>query len=64
MLQQSALWNEKWLEKISINLDLGEDLLFKELKDRKIPLKQLLALMTELLIFRYWLEVIFSNNNQ
>ena len=53
LLQQSALWNEKWLEKISNNLDPGENSLFKELKDRKIPLKQLLVLITELLIFRY-----------
>ena len=35
---------------MSINLDPRENSLFK---DGKFPLKQLLVLMTELLIFRY-----------
>jgi len=36
---------------MSINLDSGKNSLFKELKDEKIPLRQMLVLITKLLIF-------------
>jgi len=48
---------------MSINLDLGENSLFKESKYGNFLLRWLLASVTELLIFRHWLEVIFSNDS-
>ena len=42
---QSALWNEKWL------VSPRQNSLLRESKDGKIPLRQLLASLMELLIF-------------
>ena len=46
-----------------INLDPGESSLFKEWKDGNILLRWLLVSVTELLIFKHWLEVMFSNKS-
>jgi len=48
---------------VSINQDPGEILLFKESKDEKILLRQVLALVIELLIFEHCLEVMFSKES-
>ena len=64
LLWQSALWNKKQLEKVLINLDPGKNLLFKESKDEKIPLRQVLVSVTKLLIFECYLKVMFSKESQ
>jgi len=55
-------WNEKQLEKVSTNWKSEENLLLRESNVGKIPLRQLLASTTELLIFSHCLKVIFSSN--
>jgi len=49
---------------MSINLDPGENLLLKESKNGKIPLRQMLALVIKLLIFDHCLEVMFFKENR
>jgi len=56
---QFALWTEKWLGKISINLKLEENLLFREWNKGKMPLRKLLVSTMELLILSCYLKVIF-----
>ena len=52
-------WNEKQLEKVSTDWKSKENLLLRE---SNIPLRQLLASTTKLLIFSHCLRVIFSSN--
>lgn len=61
LLLQSAWWKEKQLGKMLINLYSGEDSLFMELKEEKIPLRWLFTSIIELLIFNLCLEITLSN---
>jgi len=62
--QQFTLWNNIWLEKVSITLSPRRNSLFRESKDGKTPLIWLLALTMELLIFCYCLKVIYFKEKQ
>ena len=56
---QFAQWKEKQLEKLSTNLEPRENSLLRELKNEKIPLRQLFTSTTELLILSLYFSVIF-----
>jgi len=58
------LWNDIWLEKVSITLSSGINSPFRESKDRKTPLIWLFALWMELLIFCCYLKAIYSKERQ
>ena len=57
-------WKEKELEKISISQEPGENSLLKGSNEGKTSLNLLSMLTIGPLIFKYWLSVNKSNNNQ
>ena len=59
---QFAQWKEKQLEKLSTNREPRENSLLRELKNEKIPLRQLFTSTIELLILSLYFSVIFSKD--
>jgi len=54
---QLAKWKEKWLGKLSIRWEPGENSWFRLSKARKVPFRQLLVFTIELLILVHCLGV-------